>query len=330
MRATLFVYFQLALINIFPNEVDTLRLLFLGDIMQHKGQLEAALIKGENRNDPRSYDYSGYFENLKARFAEVDMRIANMETTFAKPPYSGYPTFCSPQTLLTESKKGGIDLFLTANNHICDKGKKGLTATMNLYDSLKVLYTGIYRDSLDEVSKNPLVVELKGFRIAFLNYTYGTNGIHVPAPFIVKLIDTNSIKTDLMRAKATNSDFIIACLHWGDEYILKHNAYQERIERFFYANGADIIIGSHPHVAQDTNVEYGLNGEITHITVYSLGNAIANMTASITRKGMMAEIILSKDGYGSKRILAPKFEYIWTSIPKQLNRNFTILPLLEK
>lgn len=330
MRVTLIFYFQFLITSVLPAQSDTLKLLFLGDIMQHQTQMDAAQIKGTDRNNPLSYDYTTYFQNLSERFCKVDLRIANMETTFAKPPYSGYPNFSSPHTLLSDSKKGGIDLFLAANNHICDKGKAGLAETLDIYDSLKVLYTGIYRDSLEEIKRNPLLVEIKGFRIAFLNYTYGTNGISVPEPFVVKIIDTVSAKADLERATGKSPDFIIVCLHWGEEYKLVHNASQERIGKFFYANGADIIIGSHPHVVQDSIIEYGINGEISHITVYSLGNAISNMTAPNTRTGMMAEIVFCKESDGSKKILTPKFEYIWTSRPKMFNKNFTILPKFKK
>ena len=330
MKLALIFYLQLLLTNISTDQADTLKLLFLGDIMQHQAQLDAARIKGGKTDDPNSYDYTSYFQNLKTRFSKVDMRIANMETTFAKPPYSGYPHFCSPSTLLSWSRKAGIDMFLAANNHICDKGKRGLEETMDVYDSLRVLYTGIYRNQQNELEKNPLVVEIKGFRIAFLNYTYATNGIPVPQPFVVKLIDTASIRADLKRTREKNPDFIIVCLHWGEEYVLKHSASQERIEKFIYANGADVIIGSHPHVIQDYNVEYGINGEINHVTIYSLGNAISNMTAPNTRTGMVAEIVLSKDSEGNKRILAPTVEYIWTTRPKLFKKNFSIISKSEK
>ena len=328
MRLAILIYLQLTAANIFANNADTLKLLFLGDIMQHQAQLDAAKIKGGDPTNPNSYDYTPYFQDLKTRFIKVDMRIANMETTFAKPPYSGYPHFCSPYTLLKWSRIAGIDMFLTANNHICDKGKKGIEETMDVYDSLKVLYTGIYRNRQEELEKNPLLVELKGFRIAFLNYTYATNGIPVPPPFVVKLIDTASMRADLTRSKEKNPDFIIVCIHWGEEYVLKHSASQEKIEKFVYANGADVIIGSHPHVVQDYNIEHRIDGEINHVTIYSLGNAISNMTAPNTRTGMMAEIVLSKDNEGNKRILAPTIEYIWTVRPKLFEKNFSIIPKL--
>ncbi|MFA6334197.1 MAG: CapA family protein [Bacteroidales bacterium] len=329
MKLTFIIFLQALITNVFACQNDTLKLLFLGDIMQHQAQLDAARSTKGSSRDSRSYDYSSYFRHLEERFGNADFRIANMETTFAKPPYSGYPSFSSPISLISDSKRAGIDLFLAANNHICDKGERGLSGTLDAYDSLKVLYTGIYRNPQEELIKNPLILELKNFRIAFLNYTYGTNEIYVPQPFVVKLIDTSAIKRDLERTKEICPDFIIVCLHWGEEYRLKHSSGQERIEEFFYKNGTDIIIGSHPHVPQDYRIEYGPDNEIKHITVYSLGNAISNMTAQNTRIGMSAEILLYREKGGTARILPPKFEYIWTSRPNMFDKNFTILPVEE-
>lgn len=321
---------HLLFMSTFPIQEDTLKLLFIGDIMQHQAQIDAALVKGSGKKETPVYDYSSYFVQLKGRFEKADLTIANMETTFAGPPYSGYPNFNSPHSLLTASVESGIDIFLAANNHTCDKGRRGLSGTIGLYDSLGVLYTGIYRNSEEEIEHNPLIVNIKDFKIAFLNYTYGTNGIPVPPPFVVKLLDTSAIKTDLARAKALNPDFIIVCPHWGEEYKLVHSAQQERMESFFYSNGADLIIGSHPHVPQDYNIIKTDSITISHITIYSLGNAISNMTAPNTRVGMMAGIMLYKGENGSRGILEPKIEYIWTSRPKMFERNFSIIPIQDK
>jgi len=306
---------------------DTLKILFMGDIMQHQAQLDAAQKRARGKQNSGTYDYSTYFKHLQSRFDKTDLRVANMETTFAPAPYSGYPNFSSPASLLSDSKKNGIDLFLAANNHTCDKGKRGIEGSISLYDSLKVLYTGIYRNEKEEKERNPLIVELKGFRIAFLNYTYATNGIPVPDPYVVKLLDSNVVKKDIARAKAKNPDFIIACLHWGTEYVLSHSREQENWAKLFNREGINIIIGSHPHVTQDVDIRRELSGEINGVTVYSLGNAISNMTAVYTRLGMIFQIDLVKNWLGECRILAPKFEYIWTTRPGTLEKNFSIIPV---
>ncbi len=294
--------------------------------MQHKAQLDAARIRGKSINQADSYDYSSYFSGLKSIFDSVDIRIANMETTVGPLPYTGYPAFCSPASLLSESVKSGIDIFLTANNHICDKGRQGLEMTMALYDTLKADYLGIYRTEAEKDARHPMLLEKKGIKIAMLNYTYGVNGNHIPKPYVVNLLDTVRIKADLKRAREMNPDFIIACVHWGVEYILNHNANQEKIEKILQENGADIIIGSHPHVVQDYTIYQNEDGEIRHITFYSLGNAISNMTAPNTRTGLVTTILLYKDISGNKKILAPECRTIFTSRPGESGKNFTIIP----
>ena len=308
---------------------DTLRIIFLGDIMQHQAQLDAAHRHGWKRTNPDAYDYSAYFKHLQSRFAKADLRVANMETTFAKPPYSGYPNFNSPAALARESKEQGIDLFLSANNHICDKGRSGVEGTISLFDSLRVLYTGIFRNPEEETRKNPFVVELKGFRIAFLNYTYGTNGIPVPQPFVVKLLDSTQIKRDIERAKKADPDFIIACLHWGYEYKLEQSGEQRKWERLFNNNGVNIIVGSHPHVVQPVEVKKELSGEVQSVTAFSLGNAISNMTAVYTRVGMLLTLEFTRTAGGTKHILMPEYEYLWTSRPGGAERNFSVIPVKD-
>jgi len=326
MRIFFLIYLQLFFSLPLNFRADTLKLLFLGDIMQHKAQLDAAHIRGKDANDPLSYNYTSCFQYLKDDFNSADVIIANMETVFGPTPYSGYPVFCSPSSLLTAACDAGIDIFLTANNHICDKGKTGIEMTINLYDTLNVKFTGIYRNMEEKITRDPLIINQKSIKVALLNYTYGINGNNIPTPFVVNIIDTNQIKTDIARSKNLNPDFIIACLHWGVEYSLKHNISQERVENFFFKNGVDIIIGSHPHVAQDIAIYQLDNGDIKHITFYSLGNVISNMTAPNTRNGLMAKILFYKGVNGENKILPPECKTIFTERPGHKSANYSVIP----
>ncbi|MFA6770256.1 MAG: CapA family protein, partial [Bacteroidales bacterium] len=137
-------------------------MLFLGDIMQHEAQLNSAYRGEGNRGNPNSYNYSPYFKNLNSYFAKVDIVAANMETTFAPPPYKGYPAFCSPSSLAREALSVGIDLFFAANNHSVDRGASGIEGSISLYKELGVLYTGIYLNEQEEALKHPLIIESRG------------------------------------------------------------------------------------------------------------------------------------------------------------------------
>ena len=195
--------------SIFPT--DTLRLLFVGDLMQHQGQINAA-------RTSTGYDYSTCFAYVKEEIKKADLSIANLEVTLGGKPYKGYPAFSAPDEFLTAIHDAGFNVLVTANNHSLDRGKSGLERTIQLIDSLKVPHAGTYINADEREKKYPLVLEKNGFRIALLNYTYGTNGIPVTPPNIVNYIDTAIIAKDIEESKAMKPDAIIACMHWGIEY----------------------------------------------------------------------------------------------------------------
>ncbi|PKO99628.1 MAG: capsular biosynthesis protein [Bacteroidetes bacterium HGW-Bacteroidetes-8] len=320
--------------TISAQRADTLRMLFLGDIMQHKEQLEAALIQTSipgkrSPAEPASYNYSSYFSHLKSYFEKADIVGANMETTFAPPPFAGYPAFRSPGSLAAECVKSGINLMFAANNHSADAGSAGLRGSIETYEKLEVPYTGIYRSGEDEELLNPLIIEKRGFKIAFLNYTYGTNGIRTPLPFIIKRLTSAEVEKDLDLARSKSVDLICAAVHWGEEYMTEPGEYQLKWERELYSKGVDIIIGSHPHVPQDVAVYRDSAGKISKITAYSLGNAISNMTAKNTRIGVMLEIAVTRDSTGKREICEPQKHLIWTVRPTLKGENYSILPIKD-
>ena len=313
-----------------PRQTDTLNMLFLGDIMQHQAQLSSAYTIKGGIDSANSYDYSPYFKYLKDYFAQAHIVAANIETTFAPAPYSGYPSFCSPASLAREALSAGINLFFAANNHSVDKGSRGIEGSIALYKQMGVLYTGIYLNEQEEAAQHPLIIEKKGIKLAILNYTYGTNGINVPAPYVVKLLDSNIIKEDLRKAAQAEPHCIIVSVHWGYEYKITSSANQKKWENLFYKYGANLIIGSHPHVPQAVVSYKDSTGVIKAITAYSLGNAISNMSAQNTRIGIMLEIKLIKENYtGEIWFDKPNIHYIWTSRPQATGGYYTIVPIKD-
>ena len=156
---------------------DTVRIVFIGDVMSHGPQLTAALRRGGDRSNPADFDYSACFRHVRDRFDRADFVVANMEFPVGVVPYSGYPLFSAPQSLAREARRSGIGLFLAANNHICDKGRAGLDSTYAVYSRLDVPFTGFYRSEGEEFENNPLIINIKGIDVAFINFTYGTNGM---------------------------------------------------------------------------------------------------------------------------------------------------------
>jgi len=303
-------------------QTDTVSLVFIGDIMQHGPQLTAA-------KTAHGYDWLHCFAPLMPRLKGADLSVANIETVFGGAPYSGYPVFSSPDALIPDLKTSGIQLLLTANNHICDQGAKGLKRSLDLFDSTGVLHTGVFRSMEERNQRYPLLITLKGMRIALLCYSYGTNGFAVPEPFVFNYMDTTIMAADIVRAQRLQADFIVACMHWGEEYQLKHNDEQEQLASFLTRKGVDIIIGSHPHVPQGIEVLQNDLNEIQHIIVYSLGNVVSNMTLPHTQIGLLAEVKLIKSGF-YKAIAFFDWEWIATEQRREEGvRKYYALPLLQ-
>jgi poly-gamma-glutamate synthesis protein (capsule biosynthesis protein) len=300
---------------------DSLSLLFIGDIMGHDEQIWSA----ENR-ETRSFNYDDVFSFVKDEISEADYAIANFEVTLAGAPYKGYPTFSSPVELAVACKKAGIDCFVTANNHSADRGKKGILKTLHKLDSLGIPHTGTFADKSERDSLYPLMLNIKGNSIALLNYTYGTNGINVPDPVIVNLLGRDLVAADLDKAMKKNPDLIILFLHWGTEYDTIPSNAQEEMAQFFFSRGADLIIGSHPHVLQKMIWTKKNSGHKDQVTVYSLGNFVSNQRRPKTDGGAMTRIELEKNN--DSLIVANAGYYLtWVYTPiENYRKKFFVLP----
>lgn len=299
--------------------VDTLSILFMGDVMQHRQQIHSALIPGADSMQSSSYDYSSYFTHVQHFIDEADFTVANMEFCLGGPPYTGYPSFSAPEALAEEAAEAGIDLFLCANNHICDKGRRGLVSSLEKYGKIGVPVTGVYRDSLDEQKHNPYIAELGGVRVAFINFTYGTNGIRVPEPFIVNMMDKEKVREAFVMAREKEADIIIALPHWGQEYTTVPDSRQREWAEFLLECGADAVIGSHPHVVQP--VEFPV--------AYSMGNFISNMSLRNTELGLMMILRIAVTSYGDSYVAGLEAVPVWCSRPGGYGDGYTVLPVRE-
>lgn len=307
---------------------DTVSIIFLGDIMQHTAQYEKARELHERKYPvSQGFDYSGCFPFIKDDLESADIAVANMEAPVGAPPYRGYPSFSAPGEIAEEAFKNGIDIFLTANNHICDRGKAGFEGSIAFYRKNGIPFTGIALEG-EEERNNPLVFECKGIRFGIINFTYGTNGIGTPEGCHVARMDSTEIKSAIMKARLELCDIIIAAPHWGVEYTLKPHPEQKAWEKMLLRNGVDIIIGSHPHTPQPVTERISPDGKIKSVTAYSLGNALSNMTAPFTRTGLMVKIKIAKPRYGWEPVIAEtEIIPIWTSRPGGISENYSIVPI---
>lgn len=305
-------------------QTDSLSLLFVGDLMQHKRQIEVA-----SRPDG-SFDYSTCFRDVSSEIRKADLAIANWEVTLGGKPYTGYPAFSAPDEFLLAARKAGFDVFLTANNHCLDRRGKGLVRTLDKMDSLRVFHTGTFRNQAEREREYPLLVERKGFRIVFLNYTYGTNGIPVTSPNVVNYINRSQIRNDVLRARLMKPDAIIACMHWGIEYRLLPEQSERELAEYLLSLGVDHVIGSHPHVLQPIEVIDNAKTPERHVVAYSLGNFISNMSQRYTDGGAMLKLVLKKVN-GKTRLADCGYTFVWTSRPNLNGKNqFLLYPSNKK
>lgn len=297
-----------------------INLLFAGDIMQHETQLkEARTVNG-------TYSYSDNYRYIKKDIGAADIAIGNLETPIGKSGFSGYPSFCAPDSFLYAATGAGFDVLLLANNHCLDKGKPTILHTIEMMDSLDVEYCGVYRNSKEREERYPLILEKRGVRIALLNYTYGTNGREIPSPIVVNLIDKEVMAKDILKAKSLNPDVIIACMHWGDEYVSLPPARVKEMADWLIAQGVDHIIGNHPHVIQPIEMRFNEKRCKYNTVVYSTGNILSNMSLRKTDGGVMIKMKLTKY-LNHTYVSALRYMFTWIA-PKMSNgrRDFTIYP----
>ena len=303
---------------------STLTLLFIGDVMGHGPQINSAY---DSVSD--TYSYDTVFSRIKPFIELSDVAIANLEVTLAGKPFSGYPQFSSPDALATALKGAGVDALVTANNHSADRGKQGITRTIEVLNREGIPHTGTFMDQAERDTTYPLIIEKNGFRLALLNCTYGTNGIEVPKPTIVNLIDTAQIRRDYYRARLLNVDEVIAFVHWGVEYQEEPNAEMEMVAAYLHKLGIRIVIGSHPHVIQRMEATYDSDTTVGNVTVYSLGNFVSNQRNRYRNGGALAYLKLTKHENKSQ-IKKGGYLLAWVHTPIRDGRKvYQVLPVSE-
>ncbi|NLT95916.1 MAG: CapA family protein [Clostridia bacterium] len=286
----------------------------VGDIMVHDIQYQQAF-------DPKTgtYDFYPMFAKVKKNL-EADILVGNLETTLSGQElgFSGYPRFNSPDNLAETLAKLNFDLLFTANNHCLDKGEYGLRRTIEVLDKNNILHTGTFR-SRDEAQK-PCIITAKGISFGFLNYTYGTNGLKVPEgkEYLVNYIDVEKMVRDIGTLRPL-VDMVVVGLHFGNEYWQNPSEEQRFLVKEAVNAGADIILGSHPHVLQPFEF-IDVEGKKAFV-VYSLGNFVSAQKQRYTDSVAILEIIIEKSILDKHpKIVQVDFTPIWVRRFYELGR----------
>lgn len=271
------------------------KLIAVGDIMMHGTQ-----IKSGYNPKTKTYSYESFFAEVKDILSAGDWVIGNLETTLtgAEAKYTGYPRFNAPAELADAIKSAGFNILTTANNHSLDRNEKGVLKTLENVKKRGILPVGTAAST--EESEEILIVEKNEISMAILAYTYGTNGIPIPKgkDYLVNLIKEEEIVKDIQGARLKGVDIVTVALHFGSEYQRQPNARQKKLVETLIKAGADIILGSHPHVVQPYQIFEiaGERGEIRKaVAIYSLGNFISNQNGKYKHLGAIFEVKIEKN-----------------------------------
>jgi len=299
--------------------------MFVGDVMGHSPQINSAYDSAT-----KTFNYDSVFSRVKSVFSLADYIIANLEVTLAGEPYKGYPQFSSPDELVDGLVNSGVNVIVNANNHSVDRGGSGIKRTIEVLNAKGIPHTGTFLDSIDRVTHNPLIVEKYGIKLALLNYTYGTNGLVVPAPYIVNYIDTLKMGQDINTAKSLGVDDIVVFIHWGNEYERTPSTAQRWLAGWLHGKGVRIVIGSHPHVIQRMEATFDTDSTNGNVTVYSLGNFVSNQRKRYCDGGVLAYLELAKPDSGQSKIVNAGYIPVWVRTPyKNGRKKYQVLPVSE-
>ncbi len=286
-----------------------------GDNLIHDGiYLQAAARHGNG-----GYDFSYCYDNVRDYYSNFDVNWLNQETLVNDLfQASSYPMFSTPGQMGKDLYDVGFRVFSLSNNHSYDKGEQGLTATMDFWNSMPndTLVHGLFK-SEDEYYTNITYQTVNDITIAYLAYTETTNGLSVSAntPYHVIYTSQTDIIQNQIQTARQNADIVVVSNHWGVENSHTFTQYQENLAQQMADWGADVIIGTHPHVVQNAQTLKSADGRDVFVA-YSLGNFISTQATTDTMIGAILECTFEKttdvNGATVSKVIEPKLRPVIT------------------
>ena len=284
-----------------------------GDLLIHSPVWERALELGGGRR----YDFAALFARIEPFIRHADLALCHVETPMTPAPPTGYPIFNTPPALAAAIHQVGFRACSTAATHTLDQGQTGVIDTVEALDRAHVLHTGSFTSAA--VQRRPLIITVRGVRVAFLAYTELTNGIPSPEPWSVNRADPHQILADARRARRAGAQVVIVNIHWGDEDVVQPSPFQLHLADVL-TRSPDItaLVGQHVHVVQPIRT---INGKLV---VFGEGNLISNQTSACcpvaSQDGLIALLTIVVTARGA-RVTFVHYVPIWVQHP-----DFLILP----
>lgn len=318
----------------------------IGDVMAHGPQLKA-----QYNASSKSYDFNNNFQYVNSYIEKSDLSIANLETTLAGPstPYTSYPAFNSPDSLVDALKNAGVDVLSTINNHSFDKSDLGMERTLQITKEKGFDTIGTVQSLGD---KNYIIKDINDINLGITSFSYGElkngtkylNGIQISNKSKDKMnifdmynVDNafDTIKKQLDNIK--NTDIQILILHWGNEYQRVPSEFQSKLAQKLSDYGVDIIIGSHPHAVQPVQMIKSSDGNHDTLVIYSLGNFLSNqrkelLGSAFTEDGLMVNIEITKN-FNKNKTYVSQVDCIptWVNMYQKCGKYiYEIIPIYDK
>ena len=272
----------------------SIKLVAAGDNLIHNGIYDQA----RARAGSSGYDFNYAYQNVK-NLINGDINVLNQETLLVAPTFapSNYPLFSTPVEVGDLMIEMGFNVFTLANNHMLDKGAKGIQTSLEYFDKQKekgVITAGQFRNQaeLDEIR----TITKKDVTVGFVSITEHTNGLSLSAGSDIKILYTSDEEAIEKQIKATKekSDIVVVAAHWGVENSGIVSDKQKELAQKMVNWGAGLIIGTHPHVLQP--MEYLQNPDGDKVLVaYSLGNFISAMNKAPCMLGGLLDLEITKN-----------------------------------
>ncbi len=249
------------------------------------------------------------FDDVSDELSGADITFGNLEAPVDPSRKAGvFPAYNSTPDHIRLYKEAGFDVFSTANNHVLDQKESGLTATLDFLDEQRIFHVGSSR-SPEERDEGFPIMDAGAVRIAFLAYTFSTNGRktspgneymvnHIPLNMIDGSPDISLVREHIITARARGADLVVVSLHWNMEFEFYPPKRIIDLGHRIADSGADIILGHHPHVLQPLErfvPEPGPAGPAVPevLIAYSLGNFIPDAYTLETKTSVILDVEIS-------------------------------------
>lgn len=303
------------------------KLMFVGDLPMDKRLLESIY-----NSDIDEYEFQQLFHYIRPILNLGDIVVGNLETTIGNNNFANYPLYKSPENFTKALKYAGFNVLMTANGKTVHQNIEDWKFQRNALKKVGIEQIGSFENEDDRYRRNPLMIEKKGIKVALLNYMDGIDFFPEVSP-IINAAKEDIIKQDIALAKARGADFVVVYFHWGREFQPSPNVIQQNLGDIATMAGADLVIGTHPHLVQlISEVDRLEGGKVKQsIIAYSLGDFYTTVVSHDVNGSLILEVIIGK----SKKTLETKvvdFGFISTysqTFTKNGRPTWSILPVSE-